>query len=111
MLHLSLEDLRRVVQTDAELSELFMRAFILRRLGVLASGHSEVTLLGSSHSGDTLRIREFLTRNARPYVNVDIDADEGARALLERFHVAADELPVIICRAGGHLASRGSSDG
>jgi thioredoxin reductase (NADPH) len=100
VLQMSLEDLRRVVQNDAELSELFMRAFILRRMGVLESGHSEVTLLGSSRSGDTLRIREFLTRNARPYVNIDVDRDAGARALLKRFHVGHEELPVVICRRG-----------
>ena len=68
VLQVSLEELRRLVQNDAELSELFMRAFILRRMGVLESGHSEVTVLGSSSSGDTLRIREFLTRNTRPYL-------------------------------------------
>ncbi len=101
VLQMSLDDLRRVVQNDAELSELFMRAFILRRMGVLQSGHSEVTLLGSSsHSGDTLRIREFLTRNARPYVNIDLDRDADARALLDRFHVLPEEIPVLICRGG-----------
>jgi thioredoxin reductase (NADPH) len=100
VLEMSLDDLRRVVQNDAELSELFMRAFILRRMGILESGHSEVTLLGSSRSGDTLRIREFLTRNGRPYVDIDLDRDTGARSLLERFHVRSEELPVLICRAG-----------
>ena len=79
VLQMGLEDLRRVVQSDAELSELFMRAFILRRMGVLESGHSEVDVLGSSQSGDTLRIREFLARNGRPYVNIDIDHDADAR--------------------------------
>lgn len=100
VLLLSLDALRRVVQNDAELSELFMRAFILRRMGVLESGHSAVTLLGSSHSGDTLRIREFLTRNTRPYVDIDINRDADARALLERFQVGPEELPVVICRGG-----------
>ena len=99
VLQMGLEELRRVVQNDAELSELFMRAFILRRVGVLQSGHSDVTVVGSSRSGDTLRIREFLTRNVRPYVNIDIDHDDGARALLDRFHVRPEEIPLLICRA------------
>ena len=56
VLQVGLEDLRRLVQNDAELSELFMRAFILRRMGVLESGQSEVILIGSSRSGETLRM-------------------------------------------------------
>ncbi|MGH8260816.1 MAG: cyclic nucleotide-binding domain-containing protein, partial [Steroidobacteraceae bacterium] len=98
VLQLALDDLRRVVQDDAELSELMMRAFILRRLGILQSGSSEVIVLGTSRAGDTLRIREFLTRNARPYLNLDIDHDPDARALLERFHVEPQEVPVVVCR-------------
>ncbi len=92
------EQLRRIVQNDAELSELFMRAFILRRMSVIESGHSEVLLLGSDHSADTLRLREFLTRNARPYVNIDIERDADAQALLERFHVRGEDVPVVVCR-------------
>ena len=92
--------LRGLVQTDAELSEIFMRAFILRRMGLLASGHSEVMLLGSRHSAATLRLREFLTRNNFPYVNVDVDADPGVEQLLERFHVSVGDIPVVIGRGG-----------
>jgi thioredoxin reductase (NADPH) len=94
------EQLRRIVQNDAELSELFMRAFILRRMNVIESGHSEVLLLGSDHSADTLRLREFLTRNARPHVNIHIEHDADAKALLERFHVRSEEVPVVVCRGG-----------
>jgi thioredoxin reductase (NADPH) len=109
VLHVSLEELRRLVQNDADLSELFMRAFILRRMGVLESGHSEVTVLGSSSSGDTLRIREFLTRNTRPYLNIDLDRDADARALLERFHVRPEEIPVVICHGGEVLRNPDNS--
>src|SRR6202030_1514863 len=97
------EQLRRIVQNDAELSELFMRAFILRRMSVIESGRSEVLLLGSDHSADTLRLREFLTRNARPYVNVDTEHDAEAQALLERFHLRPEDVPVVICRSGALL--------
>ncbi len=103
VLTLALQEVQRVVQNDAELSELFMRAFILRRLGMILSGHSEITLVGSSSSGSTLRIREFLTRNTRPYVNVDLDHDGEARALLEQVHVRPEDIPVVICRSGAVL--------
>jgi thioredoxin reductase (NADPH) len=102
------EGLRRIVQNDAELSELFMRAFILRRMSVIESGRSEVLLLGSNHSADTLRLREFLTRNARPYINIDIEHDADAQALLERFHVRSEDVPVVIC-GGGELLNNPSN--
>lgn len=92
------ERLRRVVQTDAELSEIFMRAFILRRMGLIAGGQSEVMLIGSQHSADTLRLREFLTRNAYPFTSIDLNDDPDVQELLDRFHVRPEEIPVVICR-------------
>ena len=95
--------LQRIVQADADLSELLMRAFILRRMALIDSGRSEVLLLGSDHSADTLRLREFLTRNASPFVNVDSEHDAEAQALLERFHLRSEDVPVVICRSGALL--------
>jgi thioredoxin reductase (NADPH) len=90
--------LRTVVQTDYELSELFMRALILRRAALFTTGSSDVILLGSAHSAGTLRLQQFLNRNSFPYVNLDLDADASVRALLERFHVHVEDLPVVVCR-------------
>jgi thioredoxin reductase (NADPH) len=90
--------LRAVVQTDAELSELFMRAFILRRVGLITSQASDVILLGSTHSAATLRLQQFLTRNTYPFVNLDVDSDSTVRDLLERFHVRLEDVPVVVCR-------------
>ena len=100
VLAIDAERLRDLVQTDAELSEIMMRAFILRRMGLIDSQHAEVTLLGSRRAPATLRLREFLTRNAYPHVSVDLEGDDGVEALLERFHVAAHELPVVIGHCG-----------
>jgi thioredoxin reductase (NADPH) len=91
--------LRDIVQTDSELSELFMRAFILRRVSLITSQSSDVILLGSSHSGGTLRLQQFLTRNTYPFVNLDVDTDPSVRDLLERFHVKLEDIPVVVCRA------------
>jgi thioredoxin reductase (NADPH) len=98
VLQVGLDEVRHLVQNDAELSELMMRAFILRRMGIVQAGTGDVAVLGSSHAGNTLRIREFLTRNARPYADIDIDHDPDAQALLERFHVQPQDLPVVVCR-------------
>jgi thioredoxin reductase (NADPH) len=92
------DHLRAIIQTDAELSELFMRAFILRRVRLIASQAGDVVLLGSNHSAGTLRIQQFLTRNSYPFLNLDVNTDAAVEALLERFHIKADEIPVVLCR-------------
>jgi thioredoxin reductase (NADPH) len=92
------EHLRTIVQTDAELSELFMRAFILRRVGLIESQAGDVILLGSSQSAGTLRLQQFLTRNSFPFVNLDVNADPCGQALLERFHINVGDVPVVLCR-------------
>ena len=102
------EDLRRLVQADAELSELFMRAFILRRMRLISAQQGDVILIGSSHSAATLRLRQFLGRNGFPYMSVDVDRDPDVAAMLERFQVGIDEVPVVICR--GEVVLRNPSN-
>ena len=92
------DDLLALVQTDAELSEIFVRAFLLRRAALFAGGIGDVLLIGSNHSPDTLRIKEFLTRNAHPYNFIDPDNDPDVQDLLDRFKFSITEIPVAICR-------------
>jgi len=96
-LEISPEGLRSLVARDAELSEILMRAFILRRLALIRGGLGNVILMGSRHSADTLRLREFLTRNGYPYTYVDLDTDKTSQELLDRFEVKLEEIPVLIC--------------
>lgn len=93
------DNLRKLVQRDAELSELFMRAFILRRMGLIEAQGGDVILIGSRHSAGTLRLQQFLTRNSTPYHWVDIETEVGVEAMLERLHVSVDEVPIVVCRA------------
>jgi len=99
LLELSGDGLRSLVAKDAELSEIFMRAFILRRLALIRLGYGNLILLGSRHSANTLRLREFLTRNGYPFTYVDLDMDKSSQELLDRFQVKLDEIPVVICQA------------
>jgi thioredoxin reductase (NADPH) len=92
------DSLLALVQTDSELSEILMRAFILRRVELITQGSGDVVLLGSAHSAGTLRVKEFLTRNGHPHTYFDLERDPDAQELLERFHVAVSEVPVLICR-------------
>lgn len=91
------EDLQGIVARDAELSEIFMRAFILRRIALIKGGQGNVILLGSRHSAETLHLREFLSRNGYPFFYSDLETDKGSQDILDRFHVTADEIPVVIC--------------
>jgi len=98
VIQLPRERLLALVQTDEELSEILMRAFILRRAELQAQGVGDVALVGSSHSADTLRIKEFLTRNGHPYTYIDVERDAEVQSLLDQFRISAADTPVVICR-------------
>ena len=108
VIELNHQQLLALVQTDAELSEILMRAFILRRAELIAGGFGDVVLIGSTHCAGTLRVKEFLTRNGHPYQYIDLDRDVDAQALLDRFRVSAADVPVLIC--GGDRMMRNPSN-
>ncbi len=97
------EDFRTLIARDAELSEVFLRAFILRRVALISGGLGNVILLGSRHSAATLKLREFLGRNGYPYVYRDLETDTSSQEMLDRFNVTADEIPVAICNGASIL--------
>jgi len=99
VLELDRECVQELVQTDAELGEILLRAFLLRRVELVAHGMGDVLLIGSLHSPATLRIKEFLTRNGHPYTFMDLDKDPDVQTMLDRFHVTVADVPVVICRA------------
>jgi thioredoxin reductase (NADPH) len=96
-LELSADALRTLIARDAELSDIFMRAFLPRRVALISEGLGNVTVLGSQHSSNTLRLREFLIRNGHPHGYVDLDSDQGSQELLDRFDIKLEDVPVVIC--------------
>jgi thioredoxin reductase (NADPH) len=98
VIELDRQHMLALVQTDAELGEIMMRAFVLRRVELVAAGMGDVVLIGSMHSADTPRIKEFLVRNGYPYSYIDLERDHDVETMLDSFHIAANELPVLICR-------------
>jgi thioredoxin reductase (NADPH) len=92
--------LQELIETDSELSEILMRAFILRRVEFIAHGWGDAVLLGTNNSSGTLRIKEFLTRNGYPhsYVDLEDESGSGVREMLTHFQVTAIEVPIVICR-------------
>src|ERR1700737_3927312 len=102
-------ELRPLVQTDSEIMEIFMRAFILRRMGLIAADQAgDVILVGSMHSSATVRLVQCLTRNTYPYAMRDVDTDKDAKAFLESFDLCAEDLPVVLCR--GEVVLRNPSN-
>ena len=97
VLEIPAERARALVQTDPELSQLFLRAFLLRRALLMTQNLGNVVLIGSRHSAGTLTLQEFLTRNNQPYAYLDADSDPGVQGTLERFGVSVDDVPVLVC--------------
>ena len=88
---------RSLVVTDPELSQIFLRAFILRRTLLMSRNAGSIVLIGSRHSAGTLTLQEFLTRNNQPYTYLDADQDAGVQGTLEGFGMGVDDVPVLIC--------------
>ena len=98
LLEIDVSNIRRLVQVDRELSELFLRAFVLRRAHLIAHNLGGLVLIGSNHSSDTLRLKTFLVRNGQPYTYLDVDRDPDVAQILEHFRIEPDEIPVVMCR-------------
>jgi thioredoxin reductase (NADPH) len=96
------------IQTDTELGSILMRAFILRRVELIAAGVGDIVLIGSTHSAGTLRIKEFLMRNGHPYSYIDLDRDPDVQNMLDGFQISVSEIPVLICR--GQVVLRNPSN-
>ncbi len=104
------DDLRSLVARDAQLSEILLRAFMLRRLMLITRQLGNALIVGSRHSANTVRLREFLGRNGHPYTYVDLDTDGGSQALLDRFNVSVDEIPIVICNGKAVLRNPSSRE-
>ncbi|HXD34858.1 MAG TPA: FAD-dependent oxidoreductase [Pyrinomonadaceae bacterium] len=105
LIEIERQALQALVEADSELSDIFLRAFILRRLELIAREVGDIVLIGSSHSLDTLRIKEFLTRNYQPYSYIDLERDSVVQEMLDSFSLSIDDLPVLICRGTAVLRS------
>ncbi|MGA7042953.1 MAG: FAD-dependent oxidoreductase [Nitrososphaeraceae archaeon] len=104
VIELNRQQMLALVQTDAELGEVLMRAFILRRVELIAAGVGDIVLIGSTYSASTLRIKGFLMRNGQPYSYMDLERDSDVQNLLDSFQISPGEIPVLICR--GQLVLR-----
>jgi len=108
LLEISRANLQRIMQNDAALGEIFLRAFILRRVYLISNSVGDAVLIGSSNSADTMRLRGFLSRNGHPFTYVDVEKDADVQTVLDHFEVRVTDIPVLICR--GELVLRNPSN-
>ena len=92
--------LRSVLIEEAELGERIMRAFILRRVGLIQEGVGGPVIVGRSDNRDVLRLQGFLSRNGHPHQTLDPETDQAALAIIERFRIERDQLPIVLCPNG-----------
>ncbi len=108
LLEIDRGNLLHVMQTDAALGDVFLRAFVVRRIFLIANAVGDAVLIGSGLSSDTLRLRTFLGRNGHPYTYLDVDVDTAIQAVLDQFSVQITDIPVLICR--GQMVLRNPSN-
>lgn len=87
---------RRLVTAEPDIGEIIMRAFILRRVGLIRHGRGGVVLIGPGHQRETLRLERFLVRNAYPHRILDTAGDPASRHALDGFGLIEADLPVVI---------------
>src|ERR1700690_788820 len=108
LLEIDRANLLHIMQTDAALGEIFLKAFVLRRVFLISNSVGDAVLIGSNHSSDTLRLREFLARNAQPHSYLDVEVDPDVQTVLDQFEIPIADIPVLICR--GTVAMRNPSN-
>jgi len=89
-------DFLRLMETEPDIGEIVMRAFILRRVGLMRYAQGGVLLIGSGHGGDTLRIQRFLSRNGYPHRVLDTDHDADPEGFVSSLALKPEQLPAIV---------------
>jgi thioredoxin reductase (NADPH) len=90
------EQLKEVITEEPNLSDIILKAFIARRSWGMRAGIG-LRIIGSRHSRDATRLREFAARNRLPHAWIELEEDPNkAQALLERFGAKPSETPVTI---------------
>ena len=91
--------LRSLVVGHAEVGEILMRAFILRRVALIQAGAGTV-IIGKTDGADSMRLQNFLRRNGIPHMVLDPAVDHDAGVLIERLAIKAEDMPIAVCPDG-----------
>ncbi|HSM54937.1 MAG TPA: FAD-dependent oxidoreductase [Candidatus Sulfomarinibacteraceae bacterium] len=106
---LAAEELRRILSEEPRLGEEILRAFLARRELLEASDFVGVLVIGSRHSRDTLRIRDFLSKNQVPLTWIDVENDPRVHQLFRHFNISAEDTPVVVVQGNRGILRRPSN--
>jgi thioredoxin reductase (NADPH) len=96
VLRIGRDRFKEYVSSETDISDIVMRAVILRRMGLIQHTQGGVAVMGSGRSEDTLRIQRFLSRNGYPYRLIDLEIDPSAAGLVQSFGLKVSDMPVVI---------------
>jgi thioredoxin reductase (NADPH) len=99
------DTLRSLIQTDSDLSQVLVRAFLLRRVGLISAKLGDMLIVGSRDSAATLHLQAFLERNGHPYRYLDVQRDPDVQGMLDKLHVDVKDIPILICRGNHYLSA------
>jgi thioredoxin reductase (NADPH) len=100
LVELTPDNLRRAVDELPDLGDIIIKAFLLRRELIQASGFEGVRIIGSRFSPESHRLRDFAQRNAIPYRFMDVETDPEAEVLLREMGVPPSETPIVVGQKG-----------
>ncbi len=90
------QKLKRLFTAEPELGQIFLRAFVLRRANFIRLRQAGISLIGFANDSDTLRVRQFLTRNGYPHEVVDPGArDPQGKTPMSCLALGLEDLPAI----------------
>ena len=98
--------IRALMIGSAEVGEIVMRAFILRRVGLIDEGGAGSVLVGIPGTAELTGLQDFLRRNGYPVTVLDAANDAEGRAMVERLGVPPADLPLMLCPNGTVLDAR-----
>ena len=99
VLRISPQQVRVVMAQELDLSELILRAFLVRH-SILTRISSGLTLIGSRLHPDTRRLLEVLARNRLPSKWLELESSPDAEEMLRALDVPVEDLPIVIVPGG-----------
>ena len=90
------EDFARLLSAEPGIADIVTRAFILRRMGLVAHGQGGVVVIGPRDSADTLRLQRFLTSNNYPHKWLDSGLCSNMDGLIKTLNIETAALPVVV---------------
>ena len=96
VLRITRERFKEFISSETDISDIIMRAVILRRMGLIQHSQAGVAILGFGRAAGTLRLERFLSRNGYPYRLIDLENDPGGNGLVQSFDLTPSDMPVVI---------------